>query len=74
MKECYYTIETLHSDWVVYRGEHVGYDWWNHSPIRFSSEEDAIKAISESEDYKDCSWRIVRTTIERSIVHELKVS
>ena len=75
--QTYYTIEILitnrfgiHcSSWVEYRGEGVGYDWWNYSPVRSSSEEDAVNAINKSEDYKDCDCRIIKTTI----IHEVKI-
>jgi hypothetical protein len=75
----YYTVELPYnsinsSSWVEYRGEGIGYDWWNSSPIRFNSEKDAIKAISASNDYKDCNWRITRTTIINEVVHECKNS
>ena len=75
--QTYYTIEILvtnrlgihGSSWVEYLGEGVGRDWWNYSPVRFSSEEEAINAINKSEDYKDCDWRITKTTI----IHEVKI-
>ncbi len=76
---CHYTVEIPYSTvsgsmWGEYRGEHIGYDWWNHSPMLFNSEEDAIKAISESDDYKNCSWRIVKTTVTSSVICERKNS
>jgi len=76
---CYYTVEVPFnainsSTWTEYRGEHIGYDWWNISPMRFNSEADAIKAINESDDYKNCNWRIVRTTVISEVTHELKNS
>ena len=70
--QTYYTIEILSipcQSWIEYRGEGVGYDWWNSSPVRFSSEEEAVNAINKSEDYKDCDWRITKTTI----MHEVKI-
>ena len=75
--QTYYTIEILitdglginNSSWVEYRGEDIGYDWWNYSPIRFKSEDEAVKAINKSEIYKDCDWRITKTTI----IHEVKI-
>lgn len=74
--QIYYTIEILTNkfgiqgkSWLEYRGENVGYDWWNYSPIRFKSEEEAVNAINKSEDYKNCDWRIIKTTI----IHEVKI-
>ena len=75
--QTYYTIEILITDnlgipgpsYVEYRGEGVGYDWWNYSPVRFSSEDEAVNAINKSENYKDCDWRITKTTI----IHEVKI-
>lgn len=80
--QTYYTIEILitnrlgipGSSWVEYRGEGVSYDWWNYSPIRFKSEDEAVHAICKSalfksEDYKYCDWRITKTTI----IHEVKI-
>lgn len=76
MKEIqtYYTIELPHNSinstsWVEYRGENVGYDWWNSLPIRFVSEEEAVNTINKSENYKNCNWRIAKTTV----IHEVKV-
>lgn len=62
--QTYYTIEILITDrlgipgssWVEYRGEGIGYDWWNYSPIRFKSEDEAVHAINKSEDYRNCDW------------------
>lgn len=76
---CYYTVEIPFNEinsstWIEYRGEHIGYDWWNTSPMRFNSEEDAVKAISESDDYKNCNWRIVKTIVTRTVAHEFKNS
>lgn len=34
------------SDWIEYRGDDVGYDWWNSSPKIFSSEKEALNAIA----------------------------
>lgn len=76
----YYTVEILCSmlddtfTWDVYRGEDVGYDWWNYSPMLFNTEAEAIKAINESDDYKNCDWRIVKTTTIRTVTHEFKNS
>lgn len=64
----YYTIEVLitnrlgipGSSWVEYRGENVGYDWWNSLPTRFVSEDEAVNTISKSEDYRNCDWRITK--------------
>jgi len=71
----YYTVEIPYNAanvkaWDAYRGEHIGYDWWNHSPMLFNTEAEAIKAINESEDYKNCDWRIVRTTITSEVIQE----
>ena len=74
--QTYYTIEILITDnlgipgssYVEYRGENIGYDWWNYSPIRFKSEDEAAYAISKS-DYKNCDWKITKTTI----IHEVKI-
>jgi len=76
---CYYTIELPYNSinstsWIEYRGENIGYDWWNSSPVRFLSEEEAVNAISNSESYKNCDLRIVKTTIARTVMHELKNS
>lgn len=76
---CYYTVEIPFnainsSAWTEYRGEGIGYDWWNISPMRFNSEEDAVKAINESDDYKNCDWRVVKTTVTRTVTHEFKNS
>ena len=57
------------SSLVEYRGENIRYDLWNYSPIRFKSEDEAVCAINKSEDYKDCDWRITKTTI----IHEVKI-
>ena len=76
----YYTVEILcrmlnnTSTWDVYRGEDIGYDWWNYSPMLFNTEVEAIKAINESEDYKNCDWRIIKTTVTRTVTHEFKNS
>lgn len=75
----FYTIELPFSSingstWIEYRGEYMYDDWWNSSPVRFESEDAAIKAINESENYRDCSWRIVRTTVTHEVVHEVKNS
>lgn len=72
--QTYYTVEVPYNSinstsWIEYRGENIGYDWWNSSPIRFLSEEEAMKAINESNDYKNCDWRVVKTTI----IHEVKI-
>lgn len=74
----YYTIEIPISSingstWIEYRGERMYADWWNSSPMIFESEDAAIKAINES-DYRDCSWRVVRTIVTREVVHEIKNS
>ena len=75
--QTYYTIEILItnrlgipcSSWVEYRGENICYDWWDYSYIRFKSEDEAVCAINKSKDYKDCDWRITKTTI----IHEVKI-
>ena len=72
--QTYYTVEVPYNSinstsWIEYRGENIGYDWWNSSPIRFLSEEEAMKAINESNDYKNCDWRVVKTTV----IHEVKI-
>ena len=54
--QTYYTIEMLitnrlgipGSSCVEYRGENICYDWWNYSPIRFKSEDEAVCAINKS--------------------------
>lgn len=76
---CHYTVEVPYniantSAWDVYRGENIGYDWWNHPPMLFNTEEEAIKAINESEDYKNCDWRIIKTAITKIVTHEFKNS
>ena len=75
--QTYYTIELLCNPgqyWIEYRGENVGYDWWNSSPIRFKSEDEVVNAINRSEDYKNCDWRITKTTIIREVKIECKNS
>lgn len=74
--QTYYTIEILitnrlsmpGSSLVEYRGEGICYDWWNYSSIKFKSEDEAVGAI-KSEDYRNCYWRITKTTI----IHEVKI-
>lgn len=57
------------SSLVEYRGEGIGYDWWNYSPIRFTSEDEAVYTINRSEDYRNYDWMITKTTI----IHEVKI-
>lgn len=76
---CYYTVELPYNAantdvWDSYRGEDIGYDWWNYPPMRFNTETEAIKAINESDNYKNCDWRIVKTTVTRTVICELKNS
>lgn len=72
----YYTIEIkytsiVYSTWVPYSGEYTGVsDWWNDTPIRFSSEAEALNRIRSSDTFKDGCWRIVKTTIQEEVVIE----
>ena len=61
-------FKTHSSVWIKYRGEDIGYDWWNYMPVQFESKDEAVKAISESKIYKDCDWRVVKTTIMNEVV------
>ena len=55
--------------WVPFAGENTGIsDWWNDPPRRYSSYDDAIKAIESSDNFKNCKWRIVKTTITNEVV------
>lgn len=72
MEKVYYTIElpfnSLNSNsWIEYRGDGIGYDWWNYSPIRFNSLEEAILGIKASKDYSHLKWRIIKNTITREV-------
>ena len=78
MDKVYYTIELpLHSvripgscTWIEYRGEDTGFgDWWNSSPIRFQSYDDALNCITHSDNFKDSKWQITKTIIHTEIVH-----
>jgi hypothetical protein len=55
---------------IEYRGEGLGYDWWNSSPMMFNSAEDAESVIRASDDYKNCKWRIVKVTVTNEVVKE----
>jgi hypothetical protein len=68
----YYTIEVpfnsiTYNGWIEYRGENIGYDWWNSSPVKFQSLEDALNCIKSSENFKDGKWQIVKTVITREV-------
>ena len=72
MEKVYYTVELpfnslKYNGWIEYRGEDIGYDWWNCSPIRFSSAEEAILCIKASKDYSHSKWRIIKNTITREV-------
>lgn len=66
--QTHYTIEILMtsplgvtgSSLIEYRGENVGYDWWNYSPIKFKSEEEAVCAINQNEDYRSFDWMVTK--------------
>lgn len=68
----YYTIEVpfnsiTYNGWIEYRGENIGYDWWNSSPIIFQSYEDALNYIKSSENFKYSKWQIVKTVVTREV-------
>lgn len=68
----YYTIEVpfnsiTYNGWIEYRGENIGYDWWNSSPVKFQSLDDALNYIKSSENFKDDKWQIVKTAITREV-------
>ena len=61
--QTYYTIEILGipgPSWIEYHCKNVGYDWWNHSPIKFKSEEEAVCAINQSEDYRSFDLMVTK--------------
>lgn len=74
----YYTVEISYTAvnipnnkkyWVPFAGENTGInDWWNAEPHRYSSKDEAIKAIEFSDNFKDSKWRIVKTTISDEVV------
>ena len=73
MDKVYYTIElpfnSLNSNsWIEYRGDGIGYDWWNYSPIKFNSLEEAILGIKASKDYSHLKWQIIKNTITREVI------
>ena len=72
----YYTIELpLFSmripgsyTWIEYRGEDTGFgDWWNSSPVKFQSFEDALNCIKSSDNFKDSKWQIIKTVITHEV-------
>jgi hypothetical protein len=69
----HYTILIPHTtissfSWIEYRGDDVGYDWWNSSPKVFTSEEEALKTIANSNYLKQSKWKLVKTTIKSEII------
>lgn len=76
MTKVYYEIEIEYATiqivtWIPYTGELTGInDWWNAAPMRFSSYEDALKAIHASETFRDGHWRIVKTTTTTEVIKE----
>ncbi len=58
------------SDWIEYRGDDVGYDWWNSSPKVFLSEEEALKTIANSNYLKQNRWQLIKTIIKSEIIRE----
>lgn len=70
-----YTSLSL-TTWVPYIGETTGmFDWWNGKPKRFTTLEDAEKAVSGVEAdsfFRDrCNeWRIVKVTTTEEVVKE----
>ncbi len=76
-KEVYYTVEIPYDSingltWIEYREyiSQMGPDWWNTSPIKFFSEDEAVEAIKTSESFSDCKWRVIKTVITKNIVRE----
>ena len=61
----YVTTSTSSFCWIEYRGDDVGYDWWNSSPKVFLSEDEALDTIANSEYLKHSGWQLCKT-IERS--------
>ena len=64
----YYTIEVpfnsiTYNGWIEYRGENIGYDWWNSSQVKFQYLDDALNYIKSSENFKYSKWQIVKTVI-----------
>jgi hypothetical protein len=74
----YYTVEVPYTVaatpidkeyWVLFAGENTGIsDWWNDLPRRYSSYDEAIKAIESSDNFRDRKWRIVKTTVYNEVV------
>jgi len=56
------------SDWIEYRGDDVGYDWWNSSPKIFSSEKEALNAIANSKYLSHNKWQLCKTTTRSEII------
>ena len=60
--------------WIPYGGSNWWqYDWWNIPPAKFESEESAMDAIKSDSNFKECRWRIVKTTVTEEIVKEMSV-
>jgi len=62
----FYTVEIPYESlnfntWVPYTGEMTGInDWWNSSPCKYNSVDDAFAAINADTKFYNCHWRIVK--------------
>lgn len=59
------------STWIPYSGKMTGvYDWWNSSPCKYSSADDAFAAINADTKFCSCHWRIVKYVTITEVVEE----
>jgi hypothetical protein len=59
------------STWIPYSGEMMCmYDWWNSSPCKYNSIEDALVAINADTRLSNGHWRIVKNVTITEVVKE----